>query len=160
MLERKRSKKMKKDVLLSIRGLHMETDTDHAEPVEIITPAEYYMRNGKQYILYDELNEEKTSSTKVRIKISDTNCIEITKNGSSSTHMLFERGKKNLTCYNTPFGSLMIAIITNQIQLEQNDSELSLKIDYLLEANYEPMADCCLSLHLTDKDSSLFSLEH
>lgn len=150
---------MKKDVLLSIRGLHAAGEEDTANPVEVITPAQYYKRNGKQYILYEEPNEEQTGSTKVRIKISDHNCVEITKNGESSTHMLFERGKKNLTCYNTPFGSLMIAIITNQIQLEQNDSELDLQINYLLEANYEPMADCSLSLHLTEKDASLFTLQ-
>ncbi|MCI8372267.1 MAG: DUF1934 domain-containing protein [Lachnospiraceae bacterium] len=149
---------MNKEVLLSIRGLHYSTDFDDSTPVEIITPAEYYTRNGKHYILYNELNEDHTGNTKTKIKIAD-DYVEISKNGASSTNMLFEKGKKNLTCYSTPFGSLMLAVNTSHIAFSQEQSQLSLKIDYLLEANYEPVADCKLELHVTEKDASLFSLE-
>lgn len=51
---------MTKDVLISISGLHfdMEGDNGNGEPVEIITPASYYLKNGKHYVLYDEVVEE------------------------------------------------------------------------------------------------------
>lgn len=149
---------MNKEVLLSIQGLHFTDESNDSTPVEVIAPAQYYTRNGKHYILYDELNEDSSGNTKTKIKIAD-DYVEITKNGISCTQMLFEKGKKNLTCYTTPFGSLMLSIITNHIVFEEEESQLSLEIDYLLEANYEPVADCRLSLHVTDKDASLFSLE-
>lgn len=149
---------MNKDVLLSIRGLHFTDPDDDAEPVEVISPAEYYLRNGKHYILYNEVSEDHSGNTKVKIKIED-NYVEITRNGASSTKMQFEKGKKNLTCYSTPFGSLMLSIITHHIDFTQDESQLSLKIDYLLEADYEPVADCKLELRVTEKDSSLFSLQ-
>lgn len=149
---------MNKDVLLSIRGLHITDQEDETEPVEVIAPAEYYLRNGKHYIMYNEIGENLSSNTKVKVKIDD-NCVEITKKGESTTQMLFEKGKKNLTCYNTPFGSLMLSIITHRIDFQQEESQLSLKIDYLLEADYEPVADCKLELRITEKDASLFSLE-
>lgn len=148
---------MNKDVLLSIRGLHFTEPDEDAEPVEVITPAEYYMRNGKHYILYNEIAEDPSGNTKNKIKIDDTG-VKITKKGLSSTEMLFEKGKKNHTCYNTPFGSLMLSIITNQIDFQEEDSQLSLTIDYMLEAEYEPVADCRLKLRVVEKDSSLFSL--
>lgn len=149
---------MKKDVLLSIRGLHFAESEEDTTPVEVITPAEYYTRNGKHYILYDEVNEDRSGNTKTKIKITD-DYVEISKKGVSSTNMLFEKGKKNLTCYTTPFGSLMLSINTSHITFSHEPSQLSLKIDYLLEANYEPVADCKLELHVTEKDASLFSLE-
>ena len=55
--------------------------------------------------------------------------------------------------------ALMLAVNTSHIAFSQEQSQLSLKIDYLLEANYEPVADCTLELHVTEKDASLFSLE-
>ena len=41
---------MTKDVLLKISGLHVDVDSD--EPVELITAADYFMKNDKHYILY------------------------------------------------------------------------------------------------------------
>ena len=47
---------MTKDVLITISGLQIADDTS-AQPVEVITSGEYYCRNGKHYILYDEVME-------------------------------------------------------------------------------------------------------
>lgn len=149
---------MNKDVLLSIRGLHFAGPDDNAVPIEVISPAEYYFRNGKHYILYDELPDDHSGLLKTKIKISN-DIVELTKSGPSTTHMQFEKGKKTMTCYNTSFGSLMLAITTNTIQLKERDTELSLKVDYLLEANYEPVADCHLEIHVSDKNPEHFSLE-
>lgn len=41
---------MKKDVLISITGLHYgdwNADGEEAEPIEVITPATYYLKNGQ-----------------------------------------------------------------------------------------------------------------
>ena len=52
---------MTKDVLVSISGMHMgitEPQPDEGdEPIEVVTPASYYCRNGKHYIIYDEVME-------------------------------------------------------------------------------------------------------
>ena len=44
---------MTKDVILTISGLH-DTDGESDAPIETMTPAQYYMKNGKHYIVYDE----------------------------------------------------------------------------------------------------------
>ena len=55
---------MTKDVLLSISGLHQDVtgieaqgDEPGSEPIEVIVPASYYEKNGKHYVIYDELVE-------------------------------------------------------------------------------------------------------
>ena len=59
---------MTKEVLLTISGLHMDTVSDELdaenEPIEVITPATYYLKNGKHYVLYDELIEGMLGSIK------------------------------------------------------------------------------------------------
>ena len=63
---------MTKDVLISISGLHFEVggESGEGEPVEIITPASYYLKNGKHYVLYDEVVEGVPGTVKNTIKIS------------------------------------------------------------------------------------------
>ena len=91
---------MTKDVLVSISGLHqdaMSDLTEENEPIEVVTPASYYCRNGKHYVIYDELMEGTPGVTKNQIKISGDDSLEIIKRGLSNSHMVFEKNKKNLT---------------------------------------------------------------
>ncbi len=49
---------MTKDVLLSISGLQFAAkEEEDVEPVEVITAGGYYKKNGKHYIMYDEVME-------------------------------------------------------------------------------------------------------
>ena len=97
---------MTKDVIVSISGLHMDMMStafkDEEDAIEVVTPANYYCRNGKHYILYDEVLEGMAGTIKNKIKITGTDSLEIMKTGVSNTHMVFERNKKNLTYYRTP----------------------------------------------------------
>ena len=61
---------MTKDVLVKISGLQFSDDQDN-DPVEIITTGSYYKKNGKHYILYDEVQEGFDGVTKSVIKVND-----------------------------------------------------------------------------------------
>ena len=92
---------MTKDVLVSISGKHIDIMDDPArgyevgeDGIEVVTPANYYCRNGKHYILYDEVLEGMAGTIKNKIKITGTDCLEIMKSGVTSSHMVFEKNKK------------------------------------------------------------------
>lgn len=151
---------MKKDILLSITGLHFtDTEDEESAPVEVITPGQYYNKNGKHYIIYNEIAEDSTGNTKTRIKIDDTT-VEIKKQGNTSTNLIFEEGKQNLTCYHTPYGDIMFGVYTQNIDFREAADELSLEINYMLEANYEPMSECHLKLHATNNGNTLFDKQN
>ena len=91
---------MTKDVLVSISGLQSEISGDESEenaPLEVVTPASYFLKNGKHYVLFDEFVEGTPGVTKNKIKISGNDCVEIIKTGITNAHMVFERKKKNVT---------------------------------------------------------------
>lgn len=54
--------------------------------------------------------------------------------------------KKNLTSYRTPYGVMMLGVDTRKVVVEEKPDELTLKIDYILEANYQFVADCQISV--------------
>ena len=58
---------MTKDVIISIQGLQYEGNDEVPVPVEVINPAEYFLKNNSHYIIYDELSPEFSSSVKNRI---------------------------------------------------------------------------------------------
>ena len=103
---------MTKDVLINISGLQMELDD--GEPVEMMTTGDYYLKNGKHFILYDEI-EDDHQVVKNILKIGPKT-VEISKKGGRNSHMVFEKGKENLSYYDTPFGSLLLGVSTSDIR--------------------------------------------
>lgn len=139
---------MTKEVLITIQGLQFDAEAQNDEEldkIESIYPGEYYMRSGSHYILYEELMEEEVTPIKNVIKLRDKE-FTLTKKGIINTQMVFTEGKKNMTSYVTPFGNIMIALDTEKIVVEETDEELKIHIDYGLEANYQYIADCHITV--------------
>ncbi len=153
---------MTKDILVKISGIQFvigNGEVDEMEPVEIITPGEYYYKNGKHFILYDEFLEGSEGITKNVLKLQDDS-LEITKRGVFSVHMVFEKDKKNMTYYTTPFGNMMMGIDAHSISIEESESgeELHAQVEYALDINYEHLADCTIDLHVQSKDQQNFTI--
>ncbi len=151
---------MTKDILLKISGLQFSADNDdpnEPEPVEIIAPGEYYYKNGKHYILYDEVMEGFDGVTKNVLKLQD-GLLEITRRGSSNVHMVFEKDKKNMTYYTTPYGSMMMGIDARSVSIEESEAEIHAQVEYGLDVNYEHLADCMIDLYVQSRERKAFSL--
>lgn len=153
---------MTKDVIVSISGLHMDMVAnafrEEEDAIEVVTPASYYWRNGKHYILYDEVLEGMGGTIRNKIKITGTDSLEIMKTGASNTHMVFEKNKKNLTYYRTPYGQLLVGLNTRDMEINVTEEKIDVLVDYELDVNHEPLADCKIKMNITSKDSKNFSV--
>ena len=151
---------MTKDVLVSISGKHIDIMNDPAEgyetgddAIEVVTPAVYYCRNGKHYIIYDEVFEGMTGTVKNKIKITGTDMVEIMKSGITSSHMIFEKNKKNLTYYKTPYGQMLVGVNTRNMEISVEDDKIGVLVDYELDVNHEPLADCKIKMNIMSKEN-------
>lgn len=148
---------MTKDVLVSINGLQIARQSEEAEPMEVITAGDYYKKNNKHYVIYDEVTEGFTGTTKNIIKLQE-DCVDITKRGITNVHMVFEKNKKNVTCYETPFGSLMLGINAKDIKITEEENDISVDVRYALELNYEHLADCTIKMAIQSKNGGDFHI--
>ena len=82
---------MDKDVFVTIKGIH--TANNESDDTEILIPGEYYYRNNKHFICYEEVSESNGERSRSVMKISD-NMVELIKRGSGSSHLIFEKDKK------------------------------------------------------------------
>lgn len=146
---------MTKEVLVSISGIQMSGEEQ--DDIEMVTVGDYYMKNGKHYILYDEIPEGENEVIRNTIKICpDT--MDIIKKGMSNVHMRFKKNEKNTTCYATAMGDLMIGINTNQVTIEESEDLLRVAVEYSLDINYEHVSECNIMLSVQPRGSSDFHL--
>ena len=144
-------RKMDKEVLIHVRGLQMMDEDGDQEPIEIVVPGEYYFRNGSHYLRYEEILEDFAEPTINYIKFSDKG-MEVRKKGVVNVHMVFEQGKKNMTFYTTPYGTIEMGIAATNLDLKENESGLNMKVDYALDMNQEHVADCYLAIQAQPKN--------
>ena len=149
---------MDKNVLIHIRGLQMMEPTDEQEPIELVVPGQYYFKNGSHYLRYEELMDETSAEPTVNyIKIS-SKAVEVRKKGLVNVHMVFERGKKNMTYYSTPYGTVEMGIASTGVMIEESENGIDMKVDYALEMNEEYVADCYLTVSAQSKASGEFRI--
>ena len=154
--------------MVSISGQHIDSMGEPEEApeamesgrdaIEVGTPASYYCKGGKHYIIYDEVLEGMAGTIKNRIKITGTDSVEIVKSGLSSSHMIFEKNRKNLTYYRTPYGQMLVGVNTRNMEVSVEDDRINVQVDYELDVNHEPLADCKIRMDIVSKNSGEFSV--
>lgn len=147
---------MTKDVLVSISGLHTdvtESANEENEAIEVVNPASYYFKNGKHYVLYEEVVEGVSGTIKNKIKLSGHDSLEITKTGISNTHMIFEKNKKNQTYYTTPYGQMLVGVTTRKMDVHEEEDKIEIFVEYELDVNHEPMAESTIKMQIVSKEA-------
>ena len=142
---------MTNEVLVSISGLQMAPD-EQTDSVEVIAPGEYYYRNNKHFVIYDEVAEGESEATNNIFKFNG-DMMEVTRKGPANVHLVFEKNKKNVTYYYTPFGSLNVGIEARSIEVTEEENEIKVNVKYALEVNYEHVAECDIVLTVKSKGS-------
>ena len=138
---------MTQKVLLTLRGLQSGQGGENADRIETVSEGEYYKKNGKHYVIFEEAVEGLDSKTKSRLKF-DENTVEVSRSGPMSVHMVFRENKKNLTGYNTPFGQILMGIDTKKIQINEQEHRIIVDVDYSLDVNDEFMSDCHMEIEI------------
>lgn len=124
---------MKKDVLITIKGLQNYDDQDE-DSIELVTNGTYYKKDDDYYIVYKESEITGLGTTTTTVKIEPTR-VTVIRFGDTQSHMIFEEGEKHVSYYDTGAGALTIGISTKQIHKTVSDSRATLMIDYSMEIN-------------------------
>ena len=120
---------MTEQVLISVKGLQfIENDEQEVEAIELVTVGNCYGRGNNKYIKYEENFEgaEGTAQNLVKIK---PNVLEVRKKGVVDVHMVFEKEKKNISYYTTPFGTIQMGIATTKLDIKEEEDHIDIKVD-------------------------------
>lgn len=124
---------MKKDVLISIRGVYTSED-DH-DVVELFTTGQYYKKNGCYYISYEESEATGFEGSRTTLKVDRDRQITLERSGASRAQLIVERGVRHQCHYDVGYGDLMIGVLGNRIKSTLSDEGGNLEFKYSLDVN-------------------------
>mgnify|MGYP005961699569 CR=1 FL=1 len=143
---------------ISQEPVSLETPIGEEEDtVEMITPGTYYVKNGKQYLIYDESLDETGTPTHNTVKVME-NRIEVMKRGLVESHMIFEPGRRTTANYRTPMGLFLMGITTSLLEVEEDEESILLRIKYSMEMNGEYAFDCSTEILASSKKDEVLGI--
>ena len=83
----------------------------------------------------------------------------MTKKGLIRTHMVFEKGRKTKTSYETPFGSIEMEFATSKVLLQESEEFMDLQVCYSMEMDNVFLADCSIRVNVKSKNAKDFRLQ-
>lgn len=100
-----------------------ETDT-----IEFYSEGQFYEKNNKTYLSYDETELTGMKGSKVVLMIDDHH-IEMHRFGTTKAKMIFELNKKTKTNYKTPYGLFKMAIKTHLLTVDLETGIIKINYD-------------------------------
>ena len=118
------------DVIISIETNQKTSDGDNK--IELQTDGKLFFGGGKYYINYEEseITGFEDSSTTIKAE-GDT--VTMTRRGRFRTRMIFEVGEKNLSYYDTLYGTIGMLVETERVKNALTPQGGRLEIDYSLD---------------------------
>ena len=141
---------MKKDVIISIRGLQ-EQDGETGDPITLVTPGRCYRKNDSYYISYEESELTGLAGTRTTLRIKP-DYVKLVRTGLYPSELLFELGKRHMSLYHTDYGDLSIVVSTNHIRNTLTDDGGDLDVQYTVEVANTPVGVNHLSLTIKNAE--------
>ena len=141
---------MKKDVIISIRGLQ-EQDGEAGDPITLVTPGRYYRKHDSYYISYEESELTGLAGTRTTLRVKP-DFVKLVRTGLYPSELQFELGKRHMSLYHTEYGDLSIVVSTNHIRNTLTDDGGDLDVQYTVEVANTPVGVNHLSLTIKNAE--------
>ncbi|MDK2917798.1 MAG: hypothetical protein PWQ37_531 [Candidatus Petromonas sp.] len=103
-----------KNVMLKIKG-KQSPRANEEDTIELITEGKYYDKGNSKYLVYQESELSGMEGCTTTLKISDDKIV-MKRYGNATSELIFEKGKRYISTYSTPFGNFKIEILTKEIE--------------------------------------------
>jgi len=154
-----------KDIMLKITGRQIPrdsnpltklmTEADRDDAIEFITPGTISTEGNTTYICYDETAISGMEGCKTSLTIKSGK-VTMTRSGEKlqETIMEFEKGKRYQGLYSTPYGSVAMELLTNDVSgLMLEDDIQKLSIDYDISLKGFAESRNTLDIEVIDNDN-------
>lgn len=137
----------KKNVLISIKGL--QSQLGDSNDIELVTEGVFYKDNHKYYARYEETEMTGLTGTTTTLEI-DSDKVALIRNGLVNNQMLFIKDKKTTSYYDTGFGSLVVGILSDRVDVNVNDDGGQIDINYNIDINEEFLGQNTFNISIKD----------
>ena len=119
--------------IISIKGeQQISPDEEQGEVIEFVTSGSFGIVNGVCHIKYSESRLTGMEGTKTHVSV-DGGKVTVIRSGYISSQMIFEKGQKHLSLYETPAGAFTIGVNAFDVGSQFDENGGSLWVDYSIE---------------------------
>lgn len=122
---------MHKKVIVSIKG-NQKMPNGEDNKIEMVTEGRLYKKGDFYYLEYEETILSGMKDTKTLIAVEDKK-VSLERIGSYSSQFIFEKGKRFVNCYRTPFGELQMGVFPLKVDFNMEDTKGKLDLKYELD---------------------------
>lgn len=138
------------NVLISIKGMQALEDGQE-DTMELITEGQLTNHNGGQFTLtYQESELTGLGSTQTTFQIEGDRII-LLREGEVNSQMVFEEGRRHLSLYDTPFGSMSIGINTRRMHKTLSPKGGEIEIEYAMEIDHTVAGHNIFQIQVSEK---------
>lgn len=112
-----------------IKVLNRQTMDGKTDEISETAGADYYEKNGKQYIIYKTENEGDTVTTVIKI---DGHEMVIKRSGSINSHMTYKAGAATKSVYKLAYGEFAMEIETHRLITSVDENGGKIELSYTL----------------------------
>ena len=111
------------------------SDGEHTT-MESVVDADYFVKNGKYYIIYDEPDLTQMAECKTRVK-TDLNTVSVKRSGGVTTNLDFEINKVKKCVYRFEFGTIIMETYSKVVFADLNEKGGLIRLEYDLDTGGE-----------------------
>ena len=131
-----------KDVVISIRGTQHSfqpgQEEQRPESVELITDGRYEYGRDASWFTYLESEITGMEGTVTTFRV-EPGLVTLIREGAVNSQMLFQKGRKHVFLYDTPFGAMTMGVDTQQLRTETGEHGGRLDIVYSVDVDNVPL---------------------
>lgn len=125
---------MEKDVVISIKGIQ-KYENAPPDVIELVTEGRLERTGGSYTLSYQESELTGLEGTLTTIQVEGEQ-VTLMRMGEYNAQMVFQEGRRHLSMYNTPYGTMAIGVNTRHLLAELNDQGGDIEIDYAIEVDH------------------------
>ena len=127
-----------KNVWISFHSVH-SYDEEEPDSLEFSTEGGYLFLDDVGCLSYQESEVTGMEGTRTSMTIAP-NRVEVFRNGTVTSRMVFEEGRKNSFLYSTPFGDATMGVDTRKIRRHVDENGGRVEIDYVVDMEHAVVA--------------------
>mgnify|MGYP003309118715 CR=1 FL=1 len=112
------------------------------DEMEITTTASVQGTSDDYTIKYKEVDSEDNECV-TTLRVENGRCINVSRNGEISTHMIIETGVRNISHHITPYGTFSLGINAVAIDSKIDENGGTLYFRYTTDLEMSIMSDIC-----------------
>lgn len=136
--------------ILSIQGQQIYSPNEEPEVTQLVTEAVMTLTEEEITLRYEETELTGLEGTTTTFSIRP-GFVTLLRQGQVNSEMVFEQGRRHLSMYSTPYGTMSVGINTRRMVIELDETGGNLEIDYSLEINHAVASENIFSVFVKVK---------